>query len=162
MKTAACPATDDDHWTPEAQARLQVSGGVVDPASFEVGEPLDLQPAIQRAGGGDDRSSRHGRPVRQLDHQMAGFFAHSDRRTRRAQLRAELFGLHESPLRQLSTRDSEGKAEVVLDARTRARLAAGSSHIDVQRSQALGYAVHGSRQPRRSSTDDHQVEAAIR
>ena len=59
--------------------------------------------------------------------------------------------------RQLVARHARGEAEVVLDPRGRAGLAAGRLALDHDRAQALRRAVHGGGQARRAGADDHRV-----
>ena len=78
-------------------------------------------------------------------------------RPRHEDLGAEPPRLLQRAARQLVARDARREAEVVLDPRRRAGLAAGRLALDHDRPQALRRAVHGRRQPGRPGADDHRV-----
>ena len=59
--------------------------------------------------------------------------------------------------RQLVARHARREAQVVLDPRRGAGLAAGRLALDHDRAQALRCAVHGGGQPRGAGADDHRV-----
>ena len=61
------------------------------------------------------------------------------------------------PRCQVVARDAAREAEVVLDARRRAGLAAGRLALDEQRAQPFGCSVHGRRKARRAAAHDHEV-----
>ena len=78
-------------------------------------------------------------------------------RPRHEHLGAEAPRLLQRAARQLVAGDARGEAEVVLDPRRRAGLAAGRLALDHDRAQALRRPVHGGGQPRRPAADDHRV-----
>ena len=78
-------------------------------------------------------------------------------RPRDDDLGAEPPCLFERTARQLVARHPAREAEVVLDPRGRACLAAGCLALDHDRPESLGRAVHGRRQAGRPRADDHRV-----
>ena len=72
-------------------------------------------------------------------------------------LGAEPHCLLARPCSEIVARDAARKAEVVLDARRRAGLAARRLALDQQRAQALRGAVHRRGEARRATADDHEV-----
>ena len=78
-------------------------------------------------------------------------------RPRDEDLGAEPARLLERPARQLVARHAGGEAEVVLDPRGRARLAARRLALDHDRPESLGRAVDGGRQAGGPRADDHRV-----
>ena len=99
----------------------------------------------------------HHLAVGQMD--AIGPASQSRRTTVRADghLGAELLGLRQRASGQRLPGDAGGKAEVVLDARARARLPAGRGALEHQHVQPLGRGVDRGRQPRRPGADDHDV-----
>ena len=69
-------------------------------------------------------------------------------------LGAELLRLHERAARQRLAGDAGGKAEIVLDARARAGLAAEGARIEHHHGEAFGGGVHRGGEPRRPGADD--------
>ena len=78
------------------------------------------------------------------------------------ELGAELLRLLPCPLGELAARHPVRKAQVILDPRALARLAAGRSAFDQHRPQPLRCAVHRGGQPRRAAADDDQVVELLR
>ena len=72
-------------------------------------------------------------------------------------LDAEALGLGDGAAGQVRAAEAVGEAQIVLDARRRARLAAGGLALDHHGVQALGRPVDGGGQPRRAAADDDQV-----
>ena len=76
---------------------------------------------------------------------------------RREKLGAEPLRLRERAARQLAAADAGRKPEVVLDARTGARLPARRVPVEQQRPQPFRCAVHRRRESGRTGADDHEV-----
>ena len=72
-------------------------------------------------------------------------------------MRPEFLGLNESAPRQLLPGNSHRESEIVLDARTRPRLAAGGVTLDHQHVQSLGRAVNGRGQPTGPSAHHDEI-----
>ena len=137
---------------------LQLGGGVVDPG------PLELLPVGQRQAA-DPRPARgHHRP--RGDRGAVGQ-AYGEAPVRRhgdtvdaawaEQRRAEALRLDGGPGSQLSTGYPVGEAEVVLDARARAGLAAGREGVQDSNVESFRGPVHRCRQPGGPGADDHDV-----
>ena len=75
---------------------------------------------------------------------------------------AELLGLREGAPRELFARDARGEAEVVLDARARAGLAARRRRLEHEHVEALGRRVHGRGQARRPGAHDDEISHDVR
>jgi hypothetical protein len=72
--------------------------------------------------------------------------------------RAELLGLDLGALGELGAGDARREAEVVLDPRRRARLAAGGDALQRDRGQTLRRAVDARGEPGRPGSDDVAVD----
>ncbi|MCY1220846.1 hypothetical protein D9M72_328760 [compost metagenome] len=70
---------------------------------------------------------------------------------------AELLGLHERAAREFLSRDAGGEAQVILDARTRARLAARCAAVEHSDRQPVRCRIDGRRKPGRAGADDRHV-----
>ena len=92
---------------------------------------------------------------------MPGRFAERSRGARAGDVRAELLGLHERALRQITTGDAGREAEVVLDPRTRSRLPSGHEAFDGESAESFRRAVHRGGEPSRAPAHDQEVEAPI-
>ncbi len=71
-------------------------------------------------------------------------------------------GLGGGPLRQIGAAQALGKAQIVLNARTGARLAAGGLPVNHQRAQPLGRTVDGCPQAGWAGTHDNHVVEGLR
>ena len=139
--------------------RLAAGGAVGDALAGEPVEALDREPPPRDAAGEDDRPRAQ---------DVAAVEVHLARRRRRSasivprdeDLGAEPPRLLQRAARQLVARHARREAEVVLDPRRRAGLAARRLALDDDRPQALRRAVHGGGQPGRPGADDHRVVLA--
>ena len=95
--------------------------------------------------------------VVQVDRVVAVLARQLHRLGRHRQPGAELFRLQQRPRRQLAAGDPGREAEVVLDPRGGAGLAAEGDRVDRLRVEALGGAVDRGRQAGRAAADDDQV-----
>ena len=156
---AACPAElpAPTMWTsrPCVFARLAARRAVGDALPGEPVEALDRQPPPRDAAGEDDRP----RPqdVAAVEVHLAGRGVDPRDRPRDEDLGAEPPRLLQRAARQLVARDARREAEVVLDPRRRAGLAARRLPLDHDRAQALRCSVDGRGQPGRARADDHRV-----
>src|ERR671935_1444853 len=73
--------------------------------------------------------------------------------------RAELSRLESRPPGELGAGEARRKAEVVLDPRARARLAARGEALDHERAEALRGGVDRRGEPGRATAEHHDVEA---
>ena len=135
--------------------RFAACGAVEDALAGEAVETLDRQLPPGDAAGEDDRP----RPqdVAAVEVHLTGRGVDARDRPRDEDLGAEPARLLERAARQLVARHARGEAEVVLDPRGRARLAAGRLALDHDRPEPLGRAVHGGRQAGGPGADDHRV-----
>ena len=156
-------AADDHHRLPAADAGLDRRGPVPDAPALEARQRVEVGTAVARAGG-DHRGARpHRAAVLQRQAQLVvlavALAAHLGDLGRDQHVGAELLGLDEGPARQRLARDAGREAEVVLDARARAGLAAERAAVHHQHRQPLRRRVHRGRQARRAGADDgHVVE----
>ncbi len=155
-------AAPDDHGPAAGDLPcLQVGGGVVNAGAFELGQALDVEAAVTGAAGRDHRPAGDGGAVGQIGHQVPGVLPQGDCRTRHAQLGAELLSLDEPSLGEVAARDAGGEAEVVLDPRASAGLAAGRHHFYAEGVQPFGGPIDSRGQPSRPPTHDDHVEISI-
>lgn len=101
------------------------------------------RPRAHRLGAVEDHRAR-----RRID---------ADAAARRQDLRPEPPRLLQRPAGELVARDAVRKAEIVLDARRRSRLAAGRLALHDQGAQPLGCAVDRGREAGGAAADDHGV-----
>ena len=135
--------------------RLAARRAVGDALAGEPVEALDRQPPPRDAAGEDDRP----RPqdVAAVEVHLARRRVDPRDRPRDEDLGAEPPRLLQRAARQLVARDARREAEVVLDPRRRAGLAAGRLALDHDRPQPLRGAVDGRGEPGRPGADDHRV-----
>ena len=95
--------------------------------------------------------------VRQLDDSVRAFRADANRFLRRQNFHSKTLGLHHRAPRQIVAAEPRWKSQIILDARTHSRLAAGRFPLDHHRVQSLGRAINRSRQARRPSAHDGQI-----
>ena len=82
---------------------------------------------------------------------------------RRQNLHAEALRLHHRAPRKIAAAEARRKTEIIFDARTHSRLAAGRLPLDHHRVQAFRRSVNGGGQACRPSTDNRQIiEAGLR
>ncbi len=150
-------AADDDHGLVLARLGLGERRAVVDAAAVELLDARRLEPAVGDAGGHEQRvpgqlgavGERHDalRPARLERADLLD----------REQLGAEAARLVVRAAREVGAREPVGEAEVVLDPRGLAGLAAGRLALHEHGAQALRGAVHGGGEPGRAAADDDQV-----
>ena len=113
--------------------------------------------AILHAGRGQQGPRDDLAAVAERQVLVAGVDGHAGHFERHEELRAEPLRLRHGAPRQLAAADAGGKPEIVLDARTAARLPAGRVPIEQQRPQSLRCAVHRRREAGGTGADDHEV-----
>ena len=138
--------------------RLAAGGAVGDALPDEALEAVDLEAPPAHPAGEDHRARAQHLAAVEVD--LAGARVESLDRARDEDLGAEPARLLERASRELVPGDAGGEAEVVLDLRGGARLAAGRLPLDDDRAQALRGAVDRGRQSRRAAADDHRVVLA--
>ena len=95
--------------------------------------------------------------VRQLDDPVRPFRPDADRFLRRQDFHAKTLRLHHRAPRQIAAAEPRRKSQIILDARTHSRLAAGRFPLDHHRMQAFRRAIDRRRQSRRPSAHDRQI-----
>ena len=118
-------------------------------------KPVDRQLPPRDAAGEDDRP--RAQDVAAVEVHLARRGVDPRDRPGDEDLGAEPARLLQRAARQLVARHARREAEVVLDPRRRAGLAAGRLALDHDRAQALRRAVHGRGQPGGPGADDHRV-----
>ena len=148
------PAADDGDARGAAELRLGRAGRVEHAEPLVLGQPLDGQAPVLRAGREQHRA--RGDLVTLLEPDEVASVARLERHraVRRRRARVELARLGDRPARQLRAGDPRREPEVVLDPPRRARLAAERGALDDERLEALGRAVDGGAEPGRTAADD--------
>src|SRR5258707_315382 len=118
------PCSDDDHLCTATQLRLKMSSAVIDASAFKLRQAIERKFAILRTSRDHDGAGRHSLTVIHLDRvrlpiarQVFGSF-------RDQHLGSELLSLRVRAPGEVLSREAGGKAEVVLDFRTRTSLSA--------------------------------------
>ena len=146
---------DEEDVLAVGRARLAARGAVEDALADEPVEAFDRHPPPRHAGGEDQALRPHALVA--VEEDLAALRVDPGDGARHQDLGAEAARLLQRAAGQLVARDAVRKAEVVLDPRRGAGLAARRLALDHQRAQALGGAVHRRRQPRRPAADDDGV-----
>ena len=144
-------------WTsrPWVFKRLAARGAVRDPLAGQPVEPVDRQLPPGDSAGQDDRP--RAQDVTAVEVELTARDVQPLDRAGHEDLGAEPARLLERAARQLVAGHARGEAEVILDPRGGAGLAAGRLALDDDRAQALRGSVHGRRQARGARADDHRV-----
>ena len=145
------PSTDDEDGPAGARLRLHLGRGVVDADAFEIGEPIEGQTVVPRAGGNDHRLRRDDSRRRRIGPRatppsedsatalVPSFTRTPNFRACRTARAVELF-----------TGKPGRKAEVVLDPSRGARLAAEGGVLGERRRHPLRSPVDRSREASRA------------
>ncbi len=151
-------APDDHQLLAGAELRLHERGAVVHAGPLEPRQARQGELPVLGARG-DDHGARRDAGALVVDLDGVGLPAAGELLgvPRDHQPGPELLRLRVGARRQLLARDAGGEAEVVLDLRARARLAAGRARLQHQDVEPLRGAVDGGGQPRGAGADDHQV-----
>src|SRR5262249_47001226 len=123
-------AAHDRHARAGAELRLGGARGVEGGQPLELGEPLDREPAVLRAGGEQDGAGGDLAVVLEADEMASGSRLEGERAVRRGAARVELARLRDGAARELGAGDPRGKPEVVLDPARRPGLAAERGALD--------------------------------
>src|SRR5947208_940196 len=113
--------------------------------------------SVRDAGRQDHRVRIERSAVREAHRARRAVDLQPDDVAGRDEFGAETYGLPARPLGELRARDAVGKAEVILDPRTLASLAAGGGALDEDGAQPFRRAVHRSAEAGRAAADDDQV-----
>ena len=151
-------AADDDDLLVGAEIGLHRRRRVVDAGAFEAVVAGDVELAIARAGGDDDGARADRFAVVERERVRRVLAVDADDGARQREPRAELLRLHLRAAGERLPRDAGRKAEVVLDLRARARLAARRHALDDDRLQSFRGAVDRGRESGRPGADDGEVE----
>ena len=145
-----------------AELRLRRPGCVEHADPLVVGEPLDGESPVLRAGCQQHGARRDLVVVLQTDDVSLAARFERERAVGRRRPRTELPRLGDGAAGQLRAADPGREAEVVLDPAGGARLAAEGGALDDERLEALRRAVHRSREARGAGADDHEVDLLAR
>ena len=138
-------------------AELPAPTTTIHPRAFEPRQTLDRQPPVLGAAGDDHGARRDPLPVADLDRIRLAIAGEPRGAPGDHHLRAELLRLRVRAPRQLLARDPRRKAEVVLDPRARAGLAAWRRRFHDQDVQSLRRPVHRRRESRGTRAHDDHV-----
>src|SRR5262249_7927522 len=135
--------------------RVAARGAVGDACAGEAVKALDLEPSPGDAAGEDDRPrAQH---VAAVEVYLLPRRVDPRDRARDEDLRAQPVRLAQRAAREPGARDVGGEAEVVLDPRRGARLAARRLALDHDRPQPFRGAVDAGCEPAWPGADDHGV-----
>ncbi|MCY1223705.1 hypothetical protein D9M72_358430 [compost metagenome] len=140
-----------------AQLGLHRRGPVVHAAPFKMLQRGDVRAPVLRTGGDHHGMGRDHAAIGQLQPDRVRATMQCLDLQRDGDMRAELQRLHERAPGQRLPGDAGGKAKIVLDPGTRARLPARRAAIDHRHRQAFGRGIHGRGQPGRPGADHHHV-----
>jgi hypothetical protein len=152
-------AHDDDIL---AAAALGIPGHdrVVHAGAAEALDAVGLELTPLGSGRHHHRAGEHVLPVVEVDaHEALRAIGQLHRAMEAREHRVEAARLERRVARQLRAGDAGREAEVVLDARARAGLSAGSPGLCHERAQALGAAVDRSRETRGAGAEHDEIEA---
>ncbi len=161
--TGGVAGADQRHLLAGAELRLERRGPVVDARAFEVVEVREVEAAVAGAAR-DHRRRARAHPL--LRGEIATETARRRGRSEHSQahdlvrdrhLGAELLRLIEGARHERHAADPGRKAEVVLDPRRRARLAAERARVEHDDREPFGGGVDGGGETRGSGADDRDV-----
>ncbi len=150
-------APDDGDAPAAAQLGLDRRRRVVHAGAFELRQPRHVEPPVARAGGQHDGARAKALAALELDDVVAVLVRERVDALGSDDAHAEARGLHRRALRELGAGDPGGEAEVVLDARRGAGLAAQRDRVDEHGGEAFGRRVDRGSQACRAGTDDDRV-----
>jgi hypothetical protein len=146
---------DDVDVEPVDLRRLAARGAVRDPFACEAVEAVDVQLSPRDSAGEDDR--RRAQDVAAVETHMVVDGVDVRDLPRDDDLGAEPPCLLQRPSGELVAGDAAREAEIVLDARRRARLPSRCLALDHDRPETLGGPVDGCRQARPAAAHDQDV-----
>ncbi len=152
--SAACPAEFAPPTTYTSFAltrnRFLTAPAVVDAGTLQMVHARDVQPSPLYAGGDQRCVAGKLAAIGEFENAIRSFHAQLDHLLRSDNLHSETLRLHHRATRQVAAAQAGGKTKIIFNARTQARLPAGSLAIDHHRLQPFGRAIHRSRQPSRA------------
>ena len=155
-------AADHRHRPAPAHPRLDQRRRVEDAGAVQPRAAVDRQLAVGGAGGEDDGARRQFVAAVEGDDVAAVFVAQAEGALGDRGAQAEPARLRDRPLGQLGAGDAGREAEVVLDPRRGARLAAERGRVDHHRREPLGRRVDGGAEAARAAADDQRVPGFFR
>ena len=150
-------AADDDHGLVRAGLGLDERGAVVDPLALQLGDPGRVEPPVGDAGGDQHAVAGELAAAGERDDALRSARLELVDLLDRQQLGAEAARLVVRAAGEVGAGEAVREAEVVLDPRALAGLAAGRLALHEHGAQPLGRAVHRRREPGRAAADDDQV-----
>ncbi len=150
-------AADDEHILAPVERGLGQRGAVVDAGSRQRLRARHLEPPDGDARGRDERHAGELGPVGERHDLVVGVDADARDLLGNEDLCAEPLRLRRRPPREIGAAQPLRKAEVVLDPRARAGLAARRVLLDEDCAEALRCAVHRGRETGRPRADDREI-----
>ena len=147
----------DHHVVAAALQRLGAPGAVVDAATEQLVDPVDLEPPPLHPRRGERHVGGHLLVAVRAQPDLAAVDRAAGNAREDHQLGPELLRLAACAARQLSSADALGEAEEVLDHRRVRSLAARHVALEHDRRQPVGRCVHGRGESRRPGADDREV-----
>ena len=152
-------AANDDRFRSLAIARLDFGRGIVNAGAFEVGEPVERQPAILHAGRDHDCLGTDALSVVEGGAEALILELLEERHPpRHREARPELHRLYLAAPDQVGTGNARREAHVVLDTARGPGLAADRNVFHDQRAQTFGSRIDSRSDPRRPAAHDQHVE----
>src|SRR5579864_4697618 len=151
-----CPAYHIDDFSLSGEG-FGSTAAVINAGPLEAVDSRSFQPSPLHSRRDHERVARDFAGIRQLEDAVRALSANGNRFLGRKNFDSEASCLHDSPASQIGTAESGGESEIVFDARTHSRLAAGRLPLDHNGVQALRGTVNGGRQPGRTSTYNGEV-----
>ncbi len=157
---------DQGHLLRGAQLRFQGRRPIVHARSLEGVEVRDIEPAIARPAGNDDRTRHCVLIVGQRQSEAASVCAlqrlEAHHLVGDRHFDAEFLRLIVGARHQRNAADAGWKAEIILDAGRRARLAAERTTVEHQGGKPFRSCIDAGREPGRSGADDRNVIEQVR
>src|ERR1700722_9251243 len=152
--TGGVCATDHINNLALAGQRFRSASTVIDSGALQPFDSRSFEFAPLHSAGDHQRVTGDFGIIGQLDEAIRSLGAHSDCFLRRQNFHAKSLRLYHGAPGQIVAAESRWESEIILDARTHARLSAGRFALNHHRMQALGSAID-SRCPTRRTTPDH-------
>ena len=121
---------------------LRRAAAIVNSSTLQLVYPRSLQPAPLHSARNHEGVARDLVPIRQFNDSVRTFGSDADSFLRSQDFHSETTGLNDGPPGQIAATEPGGKSEIVLDARTHTRLAAGRFPLNYHGMQTFGGAIN--------------------
>src|SRR6516225_5432803 len=155
--TCGVCAADDIHIFTFAGGSFSVGRAVVDAGAGETVHAGDVQATPLHARRDHHTVADQFLPGPEFDHAVLALHAKRLGLNGSKNLRPEPFNLRHAATREVGSAKPRGKAEVIFDARTEPRLAAGSLALNQNGAKPFGAAIEGAGESRRTGTNDNDI-----